>query len=115
MADQVLESLMRKLEISVLTSELASEALTECFVLTHREFVKARQSSLTVEEADARCRALVEEEFQAQDIAPAHARRFHLRLIDERLRDFFGFASMPELERQHDTIMRQIIGKMSTQ
>ncbi len=109
MDNPIMESLEDKLKKESLTPLELRDGMTECFVITNRQFMQKRMGSQpSLDKIDATTKELVDLIYSELGVTPGVPTRQDLQQAWARLDTQLGFEAAPELLAQH----RQIIQKL---
>ncbi len=104
--DPVQQSLASKLEQNAINLSQLQEGITECFVLTNRQFLKSRLGKSTpTTEIDETTKSLVGQVFAENNVSSTFASLQDIRKACKVLDTQLSFESNPELLGHHQEII----------
>ena len=107
--DPVKESLQSKMKLSSISLLQLQDGITECFVLTNRNFLQRRMGEETsTSDIDATTRELAAQVFAENNISASYSSIPDLRKACQVLDKQLGFESNPELSEHHQKIIERL-------
>lgn len=103
-----------KLQKDSLSTDEVIEGMRECFVNTHRTFLKRRRPNYSIQQIDTLSNELIEEVMVEELFLPEKANAPLLRELTVTLDERFGFAEDPELKQQHGMVVHMMIDRLGT-
>jgi hypothetical protein len=109
MDDPIKQSLQEKLNQRSLSSPQVQEGITECFVLTNRQFLRHRMGDKRpIDEIDRVTRDLVNQVFAEVGALDAHPTLGTLRQAWHALDKQLGFEADPKLLEHHRQLIQRL-------
>lgn len=107
--DPVLQSLEAKLKLDTIVLPQLQEGITECFVITNRNFLKHRMGeAMSINEIDATTRELAAQVFAENNVTPSYATIQDMRKACQVLDAQLGFEAKPGLLEHHQDIISHL-------
>jgi len=103
------ESLQSKLKLASISLEQLQEGITECFVLSNRNFLRRRMGEdVSTSEVDATTRELAAQVFAENNISEDYSSIPDLHQTCEILDKQLGFEADPDLAENHQKIISRL-------
>ncbi len=100
------KSLEMKLKLEKISLAQLQDGITECFVITNRNFLQQRMGKTTpTDEIDATTRELVAQVFAENNVTPSYASAQDMRKACQVLDGQLGFEANPSLSEHHQEII----------
>lgn len=104
--DKIKKSLDAKLEQDAISRHQLQEGITECFVLTNRNFLRRRMGDqVSTDELDTTTRELVGQVFSENGVSLTRSSPSALRKACQILEDQLGFEADTKLLNRHQQII----------
>lgn len=114
-ADSVKKSLDQKMKLDSISIPQLQDGITECFVLTNRNFIRRRLGEeASTSEIDKKTRELAAQVFAENNISRSYATLPELHEACLILENQLGFETNPDLAQHHQGIIERLFALASS-